>query len=201
MISPKQPISALEKFAQLGKRVVFEKGSTLIREGDLTDTVYFILSGKVKVVVNDADGKELRLASYGAGDFAGELAFDQQPRTASVKALESTHCAVMTRESLRSSLASDADLAIDLIGLLIARTRATTKIARSIALESVEQRAFAFLSEQAIVRNGKRVIAEKINQQAIAHKIGCSRDMVSKVLKTMAANGRIAISDNEIFLN
>jgi len=195
-----QTISPLEKFAKLGTRLEFKKGSVLIREGDLTDTVYLILSGRVKVVVSDADGNELRLATYGAGDFAGELAFDQQPRTASVEALEYTHCAVMTRNTLRASLASDADLAIDLIQLLINRTRATTKLARSLALDSVEERVVAFFNENAITRNGQRVVAEKITQQAIAHTVGCSRDMVSKVFKTLVSKRRISISKEEIIL-
>jgi len=196
----KQTVSPLEKFARLGKRVAFDKGDMLIREGDLTDTVYLILSGRVKVVVSDADGNELRLATYGAGDFAGELAFGQKSRTASVEALESTHCAVMTRDTLRDSLASDPDLAIDLIELLINRTRATTKLARSLALDSVEERVFAFLNDLAVVQDGQRVVTEKITQQAIAHSVGCSRDMVSKVFKTLVSKRRISVSMEEIIL-
>ena len=67
----------------------FPKNSVLISEGDRSNTLYFILSGRVKVYVSDDEGREFILNTLQIGDYFGELGIlDDDNRTASVMAQE-----------------------------------------------------------------------------------------------------------------
>ena len=188
---------ALEQLTKHARRISYDRGDFIIREGDKTDTLYVLLAGRVKVFVGDADGKELWLAEYSKGDFIGELALDSAPRAASVAALEDgTQCAVLTSETLLELIKSQPDSALDLIKALITRARLATTIAKSVALDSVAVRIRAYLDQIAVETEGHRVIRPKPNFQTIGDKLGCSRDMVSKVIKGLRADGTVIESES-----
>lgn len=183
---------ALEKLTHNTRRVAYDRGDLIIREGDKTDTFYLLLSGKVKVFVSDADGKELWLAEYSKGDFIGELALNSATRSASVAATEDgTQCAVLTSNTLLELIKTQPDAALDLIKALIARARVATTIAKSVALDSAASRIRAYLIQIAVESDGHRVIRPKPNFQTIGDKLGCSRDTVSKVIKGLRADGTV----------
>ena len=66
----------------------FPKNTVIVNEGDETDSLYVIVSGRVKVYVSDDAGKEIVLATQGAGEYFGEMVLDEGPRSASVMTLE-----------------------------------------------------------------------------------------------------------------
>src|SRR5258707_3992336 len=64
------------------------RGSAVMHEGDTADCLYVVLSGRLKVMVGEADGKETILSIIGAGEFFGEMGLiDDNPRSASVVAI------------------------------------------------------------------------------------------------------------------
>ena len=73
----------------------------IINEGDRGDTLFVILSGKVKVYVSDDDGREMILDMHDAGEHVGEMFLDGRPRSAFVMTLEPTTCSVLSRDELR----------------------------------------------------------------------------------------------------
>ena len=151
----------------------------------------------MKVFVSDADGKELWHAEYSKGDFIGEPALDNAPPTASVAATEDgTQCAVMTSETLLELIKTQPDAALDLIKTLIAPARVATAIAKTVALERAAARIRAYLVQIAVETDGKRVIRPKPNFQTMGDKLGCSRDMVSKVIKGLREDGTVIESEN-----
>jgi CRP-like cAMP-binding protein len=76
----------------------FPAGKTILREGRVGTAFYVIVSGRVEVV-RDIDGADpVALATFGPGDFFGEIAtIKHLPRSASVRALEDTRCLVLWR--------------------------------------------------------------------------------------------------------
>ncbi|MEW6690879.1 MAG: cyclic nucleotide-binding domain-containing protein, partial [Pseudomonadota bacterium] len=65
------------------------RGSVIMAAGDPIDSLYIVISGRLKVMMGDADGKEVILSLIGPGEFFGEMGLiDDSPRSASVVAIE-----------------------------------------------------------------------------------------------------------------
>src|SRR5207248_9855695 len=88
-------------------------GSSLFRVGDAGEAMYIIESGRVRITVTDADGREVILASLGHGDFFGEMAmFDGHGRSADATVAEDSRLAVLTREDLLAFVPRDARIVL-----------------------------------------------------------------------------------------
>src|SRR5690242_13187002 len=76
----------------------FPKNTVVVSEGDRTDSLYIILSGRVKIFVSDDAGKEIVLNTAGPGEYFGEMVLDAGPRSASVMTVEPTRFSVIPKE-------------------------------------------------------------------------------------------------------
>lgn len=179
----------------------YPKKAVLISEGDDGNSVFLVLSGRLKIYTSDESGKELVLAFCGPGDIVGEMALDGSRRCATVMTTEPTRCGVIALSRFRQRIHSDPDLAMRLITRLIRRSRTATKAAKDLALASVYSRVVNLLNDLAVPgASGVRVIEEKLSQQDIAHRVGSSRDMVNKVFKELILGGYITVNNREIVL-
>lgn len=180
----------------------FQKNTVIINEGDRGDSLFVILSGKVKVYVSDDDGREMILDHYAAGDYVGEMALDGQPRVASVMTLEATTCSVVTREALRAAIVANPDVAMSLISKLIERARIATDNVKNLALMDVYGRVARLLLSIAKEQpDGKLVVPERMTQQDIADRVGASRDMISRIFKDLTIGGYVTVVDRIITIN
>ena len=96
-----------EKWDELARAVedlVVAPGTVIFRQGDPGDKFYLIRTGRVRVFRQDA-GLETELAVLQAGDDFGEMAlFMDEPRMATVAALEETRLMVLSKEQFQSIL-------------------------------------------------------------------------------------------------
>lgn len=116
------PLTAEELLpvAELCSEVDLEAGARLFAQGELGDSLYVIVSGRVRV---ERDGKEL--AQLGQGECVGELAaLDWEPRSAAVIAVETTALIRLERDDLYDLLGDHPELVRALAGVLVARIRA-----------------------------------------------------------------------------
>jgi len=174
------------KLAALGVQRRYRPHAILIEEGDRGDTIFIVLSGRLRAYVSDARGREVTLGTHGPGEYVGEMSLDGGPRSASVQAVETTICAVVTRETLLRHIAADHEFALGLIVRLIKRARLATESARSMALLDVYSRLRRLLEGRAVEQaDGTRSIQERLTHQGIASEIGCSREMVSRLMKDL----------------
>ena len=90
--------------------------------------------------------------------------------------------------------------ALLLVRHLIRRARYATESIRSLALLDVYGRVARLLLELAEEKDGQLVIAQPLTQQDIAHRVGCSREMVSRLFKDLVAGGYIANQGRQIIL-
>ncbi len=184
--------------AQRGEVRRYRKGTLLIEEGDFGDSLYLIVSGRVKVFSLGANDREITFGIHGPGEYVGEMSLDGGPRSASVITLEPTTCAVITRHTLRAHIAAHPDFALDLIARVIRRARLATNNARSMALLDVYGRVTRLLDELAVARpDGTRVIEERLTHAAIASRVGCSREMVSRLLKDLETGGYLSTQQRQ----
>ena len=181
---------ALRTLAARGVQRSYRKGTLIIEEGSQGDTLYLLLRGQVKAFSSDARGREVTYGVYGAGDYFGEMSLDGGPRSASIIAESACVCVVLTRQSLREHIAAEPEFAFELIGRVIRRARLATQSARSMALLDVYGRVVQLLESLAVVQaDGTRVIAERLTHAEIAARVGCSREMVSRLMKDLTQGG------------
>ena len=100
----------VRSLAGLGRLRTYPKNTVFITEGDSSDSVFVILSGRVKVFISDTEGHEMILDTQGPGEYVGEMALDGKPRSASVMTLEATTFSVVGRD-LASIFVQRVDLA------------------------------------------------------------------------------------------
>ncbi|HEY2628327.1 MAG TPA: cyclic nucleotide-binding domain-containing protein, partial [Usitatibacter sp.] len=74
--------------------------TVILSEGDRSDGIYIILEGRVRVYVSDGHGREALLAIMGPGEYFGEIALDEGPRSASVVTLEACRLLVVPTADL-----------------------------------------------------------------------------------------------------
>jgi CRP/FNR family cyclic AMP-dependent transcriptional regulator len=178
----------LQALAARGMQRSYRKGTLLIEEGTHGDTLYVLLDGRVRAFSSDARGREVVYGVYGPGDYFGEMSLDGGPRSASVIADTACTCAVLTRQTLREYIRADPEFAFELIARVIRRARLATQSAKSMALLDVYGRLVQLLESLAVGRDdGLRVIEERLTHAEIAARVGCSREMVSRLMKDLVA--------------
>lgn len=192
----------VRELAKLGRVRSYPKNTVIITEGDSSDSVFVILSGKVKAFVSDAEGHELILNTQAPGDYVGEMALDGKPRSASVVTLEPTTFSVVQREPLRDAIRRNPDFALDMIAKVIERAREATDNVKNLALLDVYGRVARLLLNMAVeAEDGKMRIPEKITQQEIAERVGASRDMVSRIFRDLTIGGYISVENRIVTIN
>ena len=192
----------LSALAERGTLRTYRRGSLLIQEGELGDTLYIVRSGRLRAFLSDAGGKEFTLGLYGPGEYVGEMSLDGGPRSANVEAVESSTCAAITRELLLAYIAEHPDFALELMARLIRRARLATENARSAALIDVYGRLTRLLLQMADPPDatGQRLVRERLTHQQIAHHLACSREMVSRLLKGLEIGGYIGKRNQRLVL-
>lgn len=190
--------SALKDMVSQGAVRTYPKGSIVIHEGDLTDSLYVILSGRVKVFLSDENGKEFMLSMIGPGDYFGEVALDGGPRSASIMTLEPCRFFVVPKADVKGLIERHPDFARDLIGRLIRKVRSLADSVHNLALLSVYCRLLKFIEEHALPREDGRMATERMTQQDIAERIGASREMVNRLIADLSNCGYIAVENKRI---
>ena len=177
------------------------RGTAIMHEGDAIDALYIVISGRLKVMVGEADGKETILSILGPGEFFGEMGLiDDRPRSASVVAIEPCELLAVARRAFRKCLVESPDLAMAVMRVLVKRLREADRKIGSLAMLDVYGRVARLLLDMAENVNGQRVVTRRLSKQDIAKMIGASREMVSKVMKDLQVSGYIEVQGSTIVL-
>lgn len=186
----------LRVLAERGEIRHYRKGTLLIQEGDHGDTLFIILNGRLRVFSAGERDREITYGVYGPAEYLGEMSLDGGPRSASVETLESSTCAVVTRRTLELYIAECPAFAFELLSKVIRRARSATLSARQLALNDVYGRLKLLLDAMACDRpDGTRVVTDRLTHQQMAHRMGCSREMVSRLMKDLERGGWIVPLD------
>jgi CRP/FNR family cyclic AMP-dependent transcriptional regulator len=189
----------LRALAERGVKRRFAKDKVLINEGEIGDTLFIILSGRLRSFsADDADDREfigreereIIYHEYGPGEYIGEMILKDGKRSASVKAIEDSVCSVVNRRTLEVFIAENPAFALELIAKLIELVRKTTLLVNQLAFKDVYYRIkFLFESLAQTQPDGSRLVAQSLTQREIAGRIGSSRPMVNKVMKHLKDGG------------
>jgi len=183
---------SLRALAVRGVPKTFRKGQRLIDEGDSGDSIYIITKGRLRVFGSGDNGREITYGTQGAGEYIGEMSLDGGPRSANVEALEAIECVLITRQTLLAHIAEHPEFAMELLAKVIRRARSMTLSTKQLALNDAYGRLVLLLNSLAEAQaDGTRLIPERLTHQEIANRLGCSREMVSRLMKDLEGGGYI----------
>src|SRR3970282_2181132 len=186
------PEDQLRMLATVVSRKSVSRSPTVMAGGDPTDTLYIVLSGRLKVMMSDAEGKEVILTILGPGEFFGEMGLiDDEPRSASVVAIEACELLYISKRDFKKSLAETCEMAMAVRRGLVRRLREADRKIGSLALLDVYGRVARLLLDMSEDVNGQKMVTKRLPKQDIAKMIGASREMVSRVMKDLQLGGYI----------
>ena len=164
----------------------YDERQIIIKQDTPGDALYVVVSGRVKVVVQEGDGETI-LAVLGAGECVGEMALiDGEPRSADVVAMDSTEVLVLSTRDFQESIQAMPQIAFGLLREMAGRLRRSNQWVRSLSSQNVYGRIAAQLLHLADlhgtdVPEGRRILL-RLTQNDLAAIIGSSRESVNKAV-------------------
>lgn len=162
------------------------RGSMLISQGDQTQDVYVVISGRMLAQRFSPDGREILYAIVKQGEYVGELAaIDKQPRSLSVYCVNDAEICVIPATLFSELMACDKNFCNLIVHNLVRKIRFLSQQVHDLTVYSVSQRVTAFIIRFAIeqgqfCKNGH--VTGLPNQIEIANTIGATREAVSRCL-------------------
>lgn len=193
MIVPPPRIKNIDRVLAHCQRRRFAAKSNIICAGERSDTLSFILKGSVTILIEDDDGREMIIAYLNPGDFFGELGlFESAPqdheRSAWVRAKTECEVAEIGYDKFRELADEDPEILYALGSQMAQRLRNTTRKVGDLAFFDVTGRVARCLLElckQPDAMTHPDGMQIKITRQEIGRIVGCSREMVGRVLKDL----------------
>jgi CRP/FNR family cyclic AMP-dependent transcriptional regulator len=177
------------------------RASVIMAAGDQIDSLYIVISGRLKVMMGDSEGKEVILSLIGPGEFFGEMGLiDDAPRSASVVTIEPCELLSISKRDFKKCLQENFEMAMAVMRGLVRRLRDADRKIGSLALLDVYGRVARLLLDMSEEVNGQKVVAKRLPKQDIAKMIGASREMVSRVMKDLQMGGYIEMRGSTIVL-
>lgn len=191
-------IKELDALRARGWRRRFQRGATLFNEGESSEQIVAVVSGRVKISHFTNDGREVVLAIRGAGELLGDMSWvDREPRSATGIALDPVEALIVTVDDFTDFIASTPRVALLLLQNLTRRLRdADRKRIEFAAYDTVGRVARRLLElgerfgEPEPTGGGVRITLP-LSQQELAGWIGSSREAVSKALQMLRKRGLI----------
>ena len=189
--------ASMAEFLSAAHRRTYSRGSTIIFAGESSDSIYYLLKGSVTVFIEDDSGHEIIVAYLNKGDFFGEMAmFNKGPRTAWVKAKTDCQVAELGYRKFLEVNQYNPSILYELATQLANRLDKTTRKVGNLAFLDVTgrvARTLLDLCEEPDAMTHPAGMQIKITRQEIARIVGCTREMVGRVLKTLEDQGLVSV--------
>jgi CRP-like cAMP-binding protein len=189
----------LETMRPLFREIRHDKGSIILSEGNYTDSLYFIVSGLVKVYKTSANGKEQVLHLAPPGDSLNDVSlYDGGPNAAGMVALTPVVLYSIDKKDILKLLQENPTLMMNVISALAGRIRRDSNLLEALSSSQVLTR----LAKLFLGRYGGEELTAGLNltQKDLAGLVGSSREMVNRSLKVMEEMGGIRLSRRGIIV-
>jgi len=188
---------SISSFLEHCHRRRYPAKSVIIYAGDQPDVLYYIVAGSVTVLIEDEDGHEIVLAYLNPGDFFGEMGLfgEDSNRSAWVRTRTQCELAEISYARYRQLTVEDPAIVFALAGQMAARLRSTSRKVSDLAFLDVTgrvARTLLDLCKQPDAMTHPDGMQIKITRQEIGRIVGCSREMVGRVLKSLEEQGLIS---------
>ena len=196
---------AAEALAKELEYLEVRKGDVVFTEGEPGDSLYIVMSGKIKVGRRAADGRQNLIAVMGPSDMVGELSlFDPGPRTATATAVTDARLARLRKAALRPWISNRPEIAEQLLRVLARRLRRTNDALADLIFTDVPGRVAKSLLQMAS-RFGSRDggvlrVTHDLTQEELAQLVGASRETVNKALADFASRGWLRLDGKSVII-
>ncbi len=183
-----------------GRRV--PASTELVHDGDATDDVYFIVSGKLRATIFALSGKEVAFRDLGPGESVGDLsAIDGQRRSATVVAVEESTVLSMPAAAFWAVLENHPSTNRILLRDLTSLVRSLSERVVEYSTLGVKNRIHAELLRLVTPRSDQEaIIAPAPTHQEIASRISTHREAVTRELSHLTAMGLLERNGNELIV-
>jgi CRP-like cAMP-binding protein len=192
--APAEDLGALAAASRLRN---FRRGQVVFSTGDPGDTAIVVVSGRVKVVLRSADGRELTLTVIGAGGLFGELSVaDNGPRSTDAETLEESALLLIPRERVQDLCARVPSVAQALTGSIAGTLRRLTGEAGDLVFLDLPRRVAKVVLSQP--RDADGLIRLRMNQEELARQVGGTRQSVNTALRGFERHGWLEVRDRVV---
>lgn len=197
--------AAITKFLAHCQRRKLTAKSIIIRQGDPSRELYYVVKGSVSVQLEEEDGRELILAYLNPGDFFGEIGLFNETvnRSAMVRARTACEIAHISYEKLKAHPVLFPELVFAIACQLATRLRRMNTKVGDLAFMDVSgrvARALLDLSREPDAMTHPAGMQVRITRQELGRIVGCSREMVGRVLKTLEEQHLITVDGKTIVI-
>lgn len=199
---------AMDRFLEHCERRQLAKKHVVFRNGDVADTLYYIISGSVSVVSQDEEGKDVVLAYLNTGEFIGEIGlfYHISKRNVLVRARTECELAEIKYDDLmqlfESELKNEHAFILHAVGVqlsqrLLKTSRRVTRLAYMDVQGRIARTLLDLCNEPEAMShpNGTQV---HISRQELGRIVGCAREVVGRVLKKMQDEGTVEVNGMDI---
>jgi CRP-like cAMP-binding protein len=171
----------------------FSAGQVLFTEGEPSDHLYVVRSGRVRILVQSVHGDQMTLAVLGPGDTIGELSMiDGEFRSASAEAISAAEVVTLPAGAVRAALRADPVLLMAAAVELAATVRRLTGgTADLVFLDLPRRLAKLLLAEAREESAGRHRVDPGMSQSALADRLGVTRQTLNRALVGLAHRGWI----------
>ncbi len=192
-------IDNVEEFLSHCHRRRYPAKTLIIYAGDKADTLYYIIKGSVTVVIeDDSDGKEMILAYLNPGDFVGEMGlFDQEHRSAWIRTKTECEVGEISYAKFVELGHKHPEFLFGISKQIGQRLRGTTRKVSDLAFLDVTgrvARTLLDLCKEPDAMTHADGMQIKISRQEIGRIVGCSREMVGRVLKDLEERELVSVT-------
>jgi len=192
----------IEKILQHCNKRYYSNKSSIICAGDPCESLFFILQGSVTIHIEGSNDKEIIMAYLNPGDFFGEMGLfscstSEPQRSAGVRAKTACEVAEISYEKFRELSQRDSGLLHTLGNQMADRLRNTTLKVGDLAFLDVTGRiasTLLALCKEPDAMTHPDGMQIKITRQEIGRIVGCSREMVGRVLKNLEEQGLVDVN-------
>lgn len=208
MEDPRRPPGdkSIERFLEHSHRKQYPAKAVIIRQGDPSDELFYIINGSATVLLEDERGHELVLAYLNRGDFFGEMGLfnERANRSALVRARTVCDISHISYEKLKSVPDLFPDLVMAIAGQLALRLRRTNRKVGDLAFMDVSgrvARALLDLCKEPDAMTHPDGMQIRITRQELGRIVGCSREMVGRVLKDLEEKHLISAKGKTVVIH
>ncbi|WP_028455353.1 Crp/Fnr family transcriptional regulator [Chitinilyticum litopenaei] len=196
------PESARQAVARLARLKRLPQGQLLFAEGEAAQHSFVLQRGRLRVSCSNERGKEFVIGFIEPGSSLGEAAMLlQEPRQMNARAEEDCELLVIQRADLLQLMDALPELRQEMLMAALRLARHFSDMVKSLALTDVYGRVRALLESLKVDEGGQCVVREPLTQQAIAERVGASREMITKVMKELVFGGYVSIEQRRIVLH
>lgn len=192
----------LRRLAERAFRRRLRDGQILFTEGEPSDHLFVIRSGRVRIVARSPQGGELVLSVLAPGEVIGELSvIDGGARSATAEALGDVELLAVASSDVLTVLQQDPALLMAAASELAATVRRLTGSASDLVFLDLPRRlAKLLLAEATVGRDGARRVDTGMSQTGLAARLGVTRQTLNRALSGLVRRGWVEASGTEFVL-